>query len=92
MARRALRAGAVVTRIDDEMDAIVADPTPTKAVVTHGYAMTFVIAAWIGMPLESTGSVNIRSTPGVVTLLEEDDRFRNRAPRFVDDRSHLNTG
>ena len=74
------------------MDAIVADPTPTKAVVTHGYAMTFVIAAWIGMPLESTGSVNIRSTPGVVTLLEEDDRFRNRAPRFVDDRSHLNTG
>jgi probable phosphoglycerate mutase len=79
----------VVTRIYDAMATIVADPSPTKVVVTHGYAMTFVIAAWIAMPVEATGFVNIRSTPGGITLLEEDDVFRNRALRFVDDTSHL---
>jgi 2,3-bisphosphoglycerate-dependent phosphoglycerate mutase len=78
-----------VTRIYQAMEQITHDPAGTKVIATHGYAMTFVIAAWIGMPLEATGYINVRASSGGITLLEEDDFLRNRALRYVNDTSHL---
>ncbi len=62
---------------------------PDVIIVTHGYALTFVIASWIGMRIEDAGYVNFRATPGGLTHLQEDDFYRNRAVRFINDVSHL---
>ena len=78
-----------LTRIYRAMDQIVARPCPTQLVVTHGYAMTFVIAAWIKMPLENAGWLNFRSNGGGITHLHEDDEFFNRYVLSLNDRAHL---
>jgi probable phosphoglycerate mutase len=78
-----------VTRIFEAMAVITQDLAETKIIVTHGYAMTFVVAAWIRMPLEATGYINVRASPGGVTRLQEDDYLQNRTLRYVNDTSHL---
>ena len=76
-------------RVYAAMDSILAGPGAHHVVVTHGFALTFVVCAWIGMPLESVGHVNFRSTSGGITLLEEDDFFANRSVVRLDDVAHL---
>lgn len=51
--------------------------------------MTFVVAAWIRMPLEAAGYVSFRSTSGGITVLEKDDHWHNRRVVSLDDTSHL---
>ncbi|MBL1431043.1 MAG: histidine phosphatase family protein [Robiginitomaculum sp.] len=58
-------------------------------IVTHGYALTFVIASWIGMRIDDVGYVNFSASPGGLTHLREDDFFKNRAVQFINDVSHL---
>ncbi|WP_017445870.1 histidine phosphatase family protein [Gayadomonas joobiniege] len=50
---------------------------------THSFAATYVIAWWIGMPLESVGYVNFGIRPGKITKLVEDDFFKNRAVAYL---------
>lgn len=76
-------------RVYAAVDDVLASPCAHQVVVTHGFALTFVVAAWIRMPLEATGSVNLRSTSGGITVLEEDDFFANRAVVRLDDTTHL---
>ncbi len=77
------------TRVYAALDGILASPCEHQVVVTHGFALTFVVAAWIGMPLASTGYVNFRSTSGGITVLEQDDFFANRSVVRLDDTAHL---
>ncbi len=77
------------TRVYAAVDDVLAGSCAHHVVVTHGFALTFVVAAWIGMPLEATGHVNVRSTSGGITVLEEDDLFANRAVVRLDDTAHL---
>jgi probable phosphoglycerate mutase len=58
-------------------------------IVTHGFALTFVVAAWIGMPIEALGYVNLRASAGSITVLREDDRFHNRQVVTLDATAHL---
>lgn len=60
--------------------------------MTHGGALTFVIAAWIRMPLESADYVDSRGSPGSVTVLREDDFFHHRQVASLADTSHLDGG
>lgn len=76
-------------RVYAAVDEVLASPCAHQVVVTHGFALTFVVAAWIGMPLESTGYVNLRSSSGGITVLEEDDFFANRSVVRLDDTTHL---
>ena len=53
---------------------------PTVSVIsTHAFAASYVIAWWIGMPLDSVGYVNFGIQSGKITKLVEDDFFKNRA-------------
>ena len=79
----------LMTRIYRAMDRIAASPCATQVVVTHGFAMTFVVAAWIRMPLESAGWVSFRSNAGGITHLREDDELFDRAVVALNDRTHL---
>lgn len=71
------------------MDAILGADAPVQIVVTHGFTMTFVVAAWVRMPLEAAGYINLRATSGGITHLHEDDFFRNRQVRFLNETRHL---
>lgn len=57
--------------------------------VTHGFALTFVVAAWARLPVDALGYLNLRSTPGGITVLREDDLFHNRQVVRRDDVAHL---
>lgn len=80
---------AFATRIYRAMGQILASPCPNQIIVTHGYAVTFVIAAWIRMPLESVGWVNFRSSSGGISYLREDDTRFNRTVLRLNDTTHL---
>ena len=56
---------------------------------THGFAITFLIACWIRMPIESTGYVNFNVKPGSITYLKEDDLFLSRNVVYLGDTRHL---
>ena len=47
-------------------------------VITHGFVLTFLTMAWLNVPVEHQDFCGFRSTPGSVTLLNEDDFLRNR--------------
>ncbi|HEX7036911.1 MAG TPA: histidine phosphatase family protein [Pseudomonadales bacterium] len=78
-----------VTRVYRAVDRIVESPVTDHVIVTHGFALTFVIARWIGLRADDAGYVNFRSSSGGLTHLQEDDYFRNRAVRFLNDTRHL---
>nr|WP_237773234.1 MULTISPECIES: histidine phosphatase family protein [Streptomyces] len=81
--------GSCARRVYDAMGDILARPAGHQVVVTHGFALTFVVAAWIGMPYESVGSVSFRAPSGSITVLHEDDFFHNRQVVSVGDTRHL---
>lgn len=79
------------TRIYRIMDEIIAEDQAVSIIVTHGFALTFVIACWIKMPIESVDYVNFKSSPAGITLLVEDDWLHNRGVKFMNCRDHLDT-
>jgi probable phosphoglycerate mutase len=80
---------AFARRVYAAMDAILAIRCEHQIVVTHGFAHTYVVAAWIGMPIESLGYVSLRAPAGGITTLHEDDYFHNRQVLTLGDTRHL---
>ncbi|WKG00856.1 histidine phosphatase family protein [Mycolicibacterium sp. HK-90] len=80
---------AFARRIYAAMDAITAGAVRHQVIVTHGFALTFVIAAWIRMPIQALGYVNFAAGSGSITTLREDDRFHNRQLAELGDVRHL---
>lgn len=80
----------VAQRIYRAMERILASPAPYQIVVTHGFALTFVVASWIELPLAAAGSIAVHATSGGITHLREDDRFHNRGIVSLNETSHLN--
>ncbi|MDH4412487.1 MAG: histidine phosphatase family protein [Rhizobium sp.] len=78
------------TRIYRAMDEILAEPAGSHIIVTHGFALTFVIAWWIGMPIESLARVNFPVTSGSITHLAENAFWKSRAVVTLGDTGHLN--
>ncbi|MEU8633164.1 histidine phosphatase family protein [Amycolatopsis sp. NPDC048633] len=80
---------AVARRVYAAMDDILRRPCEHQIVVTHGGSLTFVVAHWIGMAIESLGQVNFRVASGSITTLREDGYFHNRQVSSLGDTSHL---
>ncbi|UQU66540.1 histidine phosphatase family protein [Couchioplanes caeruleus] len=80
---------AFAKRIYAAMDTVLEDPCDHQIVVTHGFAVTFVLTSWIGMPIDSLGYVNFRAASGNITTLHEDDYFHNRHVLTLGDTGHL---
>ncbi|MFI9202540.1 histidine phosphatase family protein [Streptomyces sp. NPDC053048] len=76
-------------RVYAAMDDILRRPYEHQVVFTHGFALTFVVASWIRMPIESLGYANFRAPSGSITTLREDDFFHNRQVVRLGDISHL---
>jgi len=76
-------------RLYRAMGRIMSSNCDVQIVVTHGGAVTFVVAAWIGMPLEAVGWAKFSSNAGGITHLREDDHLFDRAVISLNDRTHL---
>ncbi|MEV8314648.1 histidine phosphatase family protein [Streptomyces sp. NPDC059900] len=76
-------------RIYAAMDEILRRPCAHQIVVTHGGSLTFAVAAWIRMPIESAGYASFRAPSGSITTLHEDDFFHNRQVARLGDTRHL---
>ena len=79
----------VACRVYEAMSEALARDVDDLVVVTHGFAATFVVAAWIGMPIEAAGHVAFPVRSGSITTLREDGFFHNRAVVAVGETSHL---
>ena len=79
----------VACRVYEATSDALAREVDDLVIVTHGYAATFVVAAWIGMPIEVAGHVAFHVRSGSITTLREDDFFHNRAVLAVGETSHL---
>jgi probable phosphoglycerate mutase len=80
---------AVAQRVYEALDDIIASPCGHQILVTHGFALTFVVAAWVKMPLESVGYAVFKAPSGSITTLHEDDVFRGRLVIRLGDARHL---
>ena len=80
---------AFAHRIYAAMDAILESHCEHQVIVTHGFALTFVLGSWIRMPIESLGYVSFRAPSGSITVLREDDYFHNRQVVSLGETSHL---
>lgn len=52
---------SVAARVYAAMAEIVARPCEWQIILTHGGTLTYLVACWIGMPIESVGQVAFRS-------------------------------
>jgi probable phosphoglycerate mutase len=68
---------------------ILASGAQDAVVVTHGGTVTYLIAAWIGLPLREAGYVKFKVSPGSITHLREDDFFHDRQVVALNLTSHL---
>ncbi|TDC73521.1 histidine phosphatase family protein [Streptomyces hainanensis] len=80
---------AVARRVYAAMDEILRHPAEHQVVVTHGFALTFVVASWIGMPLDALDHVIFQARSGSITTLHEDDFHRSRRLTALGDVRHL---
>ncbi len=79
-------------RIYRSMDEVYSRSEEYAVVVSHGFALTFIISWWIHLPIEDNAFANFASTPGGISLLEEDDQFHNRAVKYFSKKEHLDVG
>lgn len=64
-------------------------PVENHVVVTHGGTATLLLAAWIGMPLESAGLVQFGLTSGGITHLRTNPRNHSHEIVRLNDTEHL---
>lgn len=79
----------LAVRVYAAVDRVLERDREQQVVVTHGMAATFVLARWIGMPLEAAGHVSFPVRAGSISHLREDDFFRNRAVVSLGEVEHL---
>jgi probable phosphoglycerate mutase len=78
----ALRAYAAMTRVQEAN-------AENQVIVTHGGTATYLLAAWVGMPVDAAGWVHFRFSSGGISLLRKDDRFQSHEITQLNDTSHL---
>lgn len=75
----------VAVRVYPCIDAILGRDCETQVVVTHGFTLSLVIAAWMKLPVDACGFISYAAPSGSITHLRQDDFFRSRAMiRFAD--------
>lgn len=79
----------LASRIKRSLENILEHQSKETIIVSHGFALTFIIMAWMRIPIENMDYCNFASSPGGITLLHEDDFFGNRGVKYVNKTDHL---
>ncbi|PSK96657.1 putative phosphoglycerate mutase [Haloactinopolyspora alba] len=78
----AVRAYAAMERIQEMA-------VESQVVVTHGGTATYLLAAWIGMPIDAADRVHFRFTSGGISLLRKEDVFHSHQIVQLNETGHL---
>jgi probable phosphoglycerate mutase len=78
-----------VTRVYRAVDCIRAGEGEQQVVVTHGSSLSWVVGAWLGLPIEACAHAAFRSSARSLTVLHKDGYFHNRTLHTLNDKSHL---
>ena len=73
----------VGTRIRECLDEIIAKKDENLIIVSHGNALTFIIMAWLKIPVENMNYCSFQPSPARVTYLQEDDVLKNRNVIYI---------
>jgi len=79
----------IASRIREALDRVLKKDVKNTVIISHGFALTFIIMAWLKVPIENMDYCNFTANPGGITLLVEDDLFCNRGVRYVNRTEHL---
>jgi probable phosphoglycerate mutase len=79
----------LAVRVYRAVEQILARESRHQIIVTHGTALTFVICAWLRIPIEAADYASFRSTSGGITHLHEDDRYHYRTVESLSNNTHL---
>ena len=79
----------VADRVYPFMDALTGRDCETQIIITHGFTLSLVIAAWMNVPIDACGFIHYAAPSGSITHLRQDDFFRNRAMIRFADITHL---
>ncbi|MEV4265927.1 histidine phosphatase family protein [Kribbella sp. NPDC049584] len=80
---------ALVERLYPALDDILRRPATTQIIVSHGSASSYLIAAWIGMPMRSTDRVFFPLTSGSITTLRRNDTHHSHQVVTLNETDHL---
>ncbi|MEM8736315.1 MAG: histidine phosphatase family protein [Planctomycetota bacterium] len=80
------------TRVYAFMQRLMDDLPLESVIVTHGFVATFVLSAWIGLPIEAAAHVSFPLDSGSITTLKLDETWGNRAVLSLGDINHLADG
>ncbi|MFE5340187.1 histidine phosphatase family protein [Isoptericola sp. NPDC056578] len=79
----------VADRVHACVAGLMTDTDHDHVVVTHGFAHTFVVTAWLHVPVEAAGFAAFATSPGAITHLTHDDGWGNRTLVELGATSHL---
>ncbi|MEL4375937.1 histidine phosphatase family protein [Brucella cytisi] len=79
----------VAKRVFPFIDEVVGRSCETQIIVTHGFTLSMVVAAWMKIPIDAAGFMTFPAKSGSITRLRQDDFFRNRSVITVGDTAHL---
>lgn len=80
---------ALVERLYPALDDILARPVAHQIVVSHGSASSYLIAAWIGMPMRSTDRAFFPLASGSITTLLRNDTHHSHQVVALNEIQHL---
>ena len=79
----------VAERVGAALGDILEKGAEDTVIVSHGFASTFLVMAWMRVPAGHMGYCSLPARPGSVSKLHEDDRFGNRGVAYLCHTSHL---
>lgn len=79
----------VASRMYAALERALATEAEHQVVVTHGGCATYLIAAWIRMPVEDSGYVRFKLSPGSITVLHESSSSHDRQVQELNGVAHL---
>jgi probable phosphoglycerate mutase len=79
----------LVERLYPALDDILRKPVTTQIIVSHGSASSYLITAWIGMPMESTDRAFFPLTPGSITTLHRNNTHFSHQVIALNETHHL---
>ena len=81
--------GVFAARLYAALDRILGAGARDSVIVTHGGCATYLIAAWIRMPLDAVGYVKFATPAGSISVLCEDDQLHERRVIALGGTEHL---
>jgi probable phosphoglycerate mutase len=79
----------VAERVSTALTDILERGALDTVIVSHGFASTFLIMAWMKIPAEHMDYCNLHARPGSITKLHEGDLFGNRSVAYLSSIAHL---